>query len=76
MGYADASPTHSAHFASNAELSAARARSVARLMAPKLGDAKRLSVEGKGEAGPIAPNDSEANRAKNRRVVILLKTAP
>jgi type VI secretion system protein ImpK len=76
VGYADASPTHSAHFASNAELSAARARSVARLMAPKLGDAKRLGVEGKGEAEPIAPNDTEADRAKNRRVVILLKTAP
>jgi type VI secretion system protein ImpK len=75
-GHADASPTHSAHFASNAELSAARARAVARLMAPRLGDAKRLSVEGKGEAEPVAPNDTEANRAKNRRVVILLKTAP
>jgi type VI secretion system protein ImpK len=76
VGHADVSPTHSAHFASNAELSAARARSVAQLMAPKLRDAKRLSVAGRGDAEPVVPNDTEANRAKNRRVVVLLKPAP
>jgi type VI secretion system protein ImpK len=75
-GHADASPTHSARFASNAELSAARARSVARLMAPKLADPKRLSIEGKGESEPLAPGDTQAVRAKNRRVVIILKPAP
>jgi len=75
-GHADASPTHGAHFSSNAELSAARARSVARLMAAKLGDARRLSAEGRGDAEPIAPNDTEANRARNRRVSIVLKPAP
>lgn len=73
-GYADASPTQ--RYASNVDLSAERARSVARMMAPKLGDPKRLSAEGRGEADPLAPNDTEANRAKNRRVVILLKPAP
>lgn len=74
-GHADASPTHSARFASNAELSAARARSVAQLMAPALADPKRLSAEGKGEAEPLAPGDTQAARAINRRVTINLKPA-
>jgi type VI secretion system protein ImpK len=74
VGYADATPAGS-HFASNAELSAARARAAARLMAPKLADPKRLAVEGRGDAEPIAPNDTGAGRAKNRRVELLLKAA-
>jgi len=73
-GHADASPTR--RFASNVELSAARAQAAARIMAPKLGDPKRLTAEGRGEAEPLAPGDTDANRAKNRRVVILLKPAP
>lgn len=71
-GYADASPP-GARFASNTDLSAARARAVAELMAKKLGDPKRITAEGRAEADPIAPNDSAANRAKNRRVAILVK---
>ncbi|HUK03654.1 MAG TPA: OmpA family protein, partial [Burkholderiales bacterium] len=75
VGHADATPA-GARYASNAELSAARARAAARLMASKLQDPKRLSVEGRGDAEPVAPNDDEAGRAKNRRVAILLKAAP
>jgi type VI secretion system protein ImpK len=71
-GYADASPA-GARYASNADLSAARARAVADLMAKKLGDPKRVLAEGRGDAEPLAPNDSAANRAKNRRVAILVK---
>jgi type VI secretion system protein ImpK len=73
-GYADASPTR--RYASNLELSVARAQAVARLMAPKLADPKRLTAEGKGESEPLAPNDTEANRAKNRRVAVVLKPVP
>jgi len=75
VGYADATPPGS-RYASNAELSAARARAAAGLMSAKLADPKRMSVEGRGDADPIAPNDSEAGRAKNRRIAILLKAAP
>lgn len=74
-GHADAAPTHSARFASNTELSAARARSVAQLMAPALGDPSRLSAEGKGEAEPLAPGATAAERARNRRVTIILNPA-
>jgi len=73
-GHADASPTR--RYASNLELSAARAQMAARMMAPKLSDPKRLTAEGKGESEPVAPNDTNANRAKNRRVAIILKPAP
>jgi type VI secretion system protein ImpK len=75
VGHADAAPAGT-HFATNEALSAARARAAARLMAPKLADPKRLVIEGRGDAEPLAPNDSEAGRAKNRRISILLKAAP
>jgi len=74
-GHADATPP-GLRYASNAELSAARARLVAQMMAKKLSDPKRLSAEGKGDAEPVAPNATEADRAKNRRVVIELKPTP
>jgi type VI secretion system protein ImpK len=74
VGHADATPP-GAHYASNADLSAARARVAARLLSAKLADPKRVSTEGRGEAEPLAPNDSDANRAKNRRVIIVLKPA-
>ena len=74
VGHADSTPA-GAHYASNADLSVARARAAARLMAPKLRDPKRLAVAGRGDAEPIASNDDEAGRAKNRRVEILLKAA-
>jgi len=75
IGHADSTPS-GARYASNAELSEARARSAMRAMAPKLADAARLSAEGKGDAEPIASNGNDADRAKNRRVSILLKARP
>lgn len=75
IGHADAAPP-GVHYASNADLSFARARSAARVMSAKLADPKRLSTDGRGDAEPLAPNDTEANRAKNRRVAIVLKAAP
>ena len=73
-GHADASPTR--RYASNLELSASRAQEIVRIMAPKLADPKRLSAEGKGESEPVAANDTGTNRAKNRRMAIVLKPAP
>jgi type VI secretion system protein ImpK len=73
IGHADATPPREG---TNAEISAARARGVARTMAKALADPKRLATEGRSDAEPVAPNDTEANRAKNRRVTIQLKTTP
>jgi type VI secretion system protein ImpK len=72
VGHADATPPRQG---TNAELSAARARAVAQMMAKALTDPKRLATEGRSDADPVAPNDTEAGRAKNRRVTIQLKAA-
>jgi type VI secretion system protein ImpK len=74
-GHADALPAGTRH-ASNTELSAARARAVARLMAPKLAASNRVSAVGKGDAEPIAPGNTAEDHARNRRVTITLSPGP
>ncbi len=74
-GHTDDVPIRTARFPSNWELSTERARSVVRLMNSRLRDAARLRAEGLADSEPVAPNDSAANRAKNRRVTILLRTS-
>jgi type VI secretion system protein ImpK len=64
----------SARFPSNWDLSKARAASVVKLLAERAGPADRYSVEGRGETEPLVPNDSPANRARNRRVDIVVLT--
>jgi type VI secretion system protein ImpK len=75
-GHTDDVPIRTARFPSNWELSTERAASVVRLMAAKLRDPSRLRAEGLADASPIAPNDSASNRARNRRVEIVLRSAP
>ena len=74
-GYTDDDPIHTITFPSNFELSAARAKSVAAMLKPGLSHPERLAVSGKGEANPVAPNDSAANKAKNRRVEVSIPRA-
>jgi type VI secretion system protein ImpK len=71
-GHTDGVPINTPRFPSNVELSVARAQSAVQLMARKLSDPRRVKADGRGSAEPIAPNDTEANRAKNRRIVIAL----
>lgn len=70
-GHTDDVPIANARFRSNWELSTARAVSVAHelLQAAPL-DESRFLVIGHADTRPQAPNDSEENRAKNRRVDI------
>ncbi|MBB1493408.1 OmpA family protein [Propioniciclava sp. MC1595] len=56
--------------AGNQALSEARARAVADHLTRHGVPADRITVVGHGEAIPAHPNDSEENRARNRRVVI------
>jgi type VI secretion system protein ImpK len=74
IGHTDDVPSASAQFPSNWALSKARAGSVVEMLARRAGPASRYSVEGRGDTEPLAPNDSAANRARNRRVVIILYT--
>ena len=74
-GHTDEVPIRTARFPSNWELSTERAAAVVKLIAGKLSDASRLRAEGVADSAPVAPNDSAANRARNRRVVIILRSA-
>ncbi|NND91250.1 MAG: type VI secretion system protein TssL [Granulosicoccus sp.] len=69
-GHSDNIPIRSGRFASNLELSQARAQSVAQRMATSLRDPTRLSAEGRGSLEPIADNGSASGRARNRRVEV------
>lgn len=73
-GHTDDQPIRTARFPSNWELSTERARSVASLMSAELRDPGRLRAEGLADSDPLLPNESAANRAKNRRVAILLRS--
>jgi len=72
-GYTDDLPFHTREFASNWELSTARALSVLHFLIDKGGvEPDRLSAGGYGPYHPIAPNDSREDRAQNRRVEIVV----
>ena len=74
-GHADSTPSSNPKFPSNQDLSAARGATAAKLMATRLRDPKRISSDGASDSKPLAPSDTAENRAKNRRVVIVLKPA-
>jgi outer membrane protein OmpA-like peptidoglycan-associated protein len=57
----------------NDPLSLSRARSVGSYLADRGIDPGRIETVGRGEHEPIADNSSDAGRAKNRRVEILLR---
>jgi chemotaxis protein MotB len=63
----------SGRFASNWELSTARASTVVRYLVTKGVDPQRLSATGYAEQRPIATNSTAAGRALNRRVEIVLQ---
>lgn len=73
-GHTDNVPIHTEHFPSNWELSAIRAISVLKFFQQvSMVDARNIYYTGYGEFRPLVPNNSPANRAKNRRVEILLE---
>jgi type VI secretion system protein ImpK len=74
-GHTDDRPIRSARFPSNWELSQERAANVRDLLAATIAPS-RLKAEGKGDADPVAPNDSPAGRARNRRVEVTLFAKP
>ena len=76
VGYTDNVPIRSARFASNYELSFARAESVTAMLQKQLTRPDRVKAEGRGETNPVAPNNTPDNRARNRRVEITLLVSP
>lgn len=71
-GHTDNVPITYSGWETNWELSTARATNVLYYLESKGIPPKRLSATGYGEYRPIASNDTEAGRAKNRRVEIVI----
>lgn len=72
-GHTDNLPINTYMFASNWELSTARALVVTRFLVEHAGvKPTRISAQGYGEFKPIVLNDTPENKARNRRVNILI----
>lgn len=72
-GHTDDAPINNEQFASNWELSAARAAAVARALMSQGAAPARFTIRGMADQKPRVPNSSPANRRKNRRVEIELR---
>ena len=73
-GHTDNVPISTSQFRSNWDLSAARASSVVFELLDAGVDPARIMVSGHADTQPRAPNDSDENRALNRRVDITVIT--
>lgn len=71
-GFTDNVPISNARFASNWELSGARAAAAVKLMMQGGIAPERLAAVGYGEYQPVADNATEQGRAANRRVVLMI----
>lgn len=76
-GHTDSDPINNPIYPSNWELSTARAVNVVRFLIEEVPPDRRISPEllqasGYGEYHPIVENDSEQNKAKNRRIEIMI----
>ena len=74
-GHTDNVPIERSHFASNWELSTARAVAVVRFLVTQGVAPEALSAAGYGEFAALVPNDTPEHRAKNRRIEISLVPA-
>ncbi|HLV23829.1 MAG TPA: OmpA family protein [Moheibacter sp.] len=72
-GNTDNVPINKTNIRNNWDLSALRASSVVQSLQNDHGvDPKRMTAGGRGEYNPIASNDTDAGRAKNRRTQIII----
>ncbi len=71
-GFTDNIPINNFRYASNWELSAARAAAVVKLLAEGGVAPQRLSAVGYGKYQPVADNGTESGRTQNRRVVLMI----
>ncbi len=72
-GHTDSIPIHTARFRSNWDLSAARAIALMELLRDRWQISPgRMAITGYADSAPLAPNLTEAGRARNRRVDIVI----
>lgn len=73
QGHTDSLPINTPQFPSNWELSTKRATNVVKFLIANCGvDPAKVTPTGNAEFRPVAPNDTEANRQKNRRIDIVI----
>lgn len=76
-GHTDTVPIHTSQFASNWELSTARATELVKMLIEQNGiSAERLSAAGYAEFHPVASNATSKGRQLNRRVDVVILTVP
>jgi chemotaxis protein MotB len=72
-GHTDSTPIKTVRFHSNWELSSARSIAILELLSNKFNDPRsRLSIAGYADTAPVASNDTEEGRARNRRADIVI----
>jgi chemotaxis protein MotB len=72
-GHTDSRPIRTARFRSNWELSAARGISLLEMFSSRFGlDPHRMAIAGFADTAPVADNETEEGRARNRRVDIVV----
>lgn len=72
-GHTDDVPISTSKFASNWELSTSRSAAVVRWLIGRSVPARRFSAAGYADLHPLASNGTDAGRARNRRVEIVLQ---
>lgn len=72
VGHTDTDPIVKSKWKDNWELSAQRALTVTRYLIQRGMSEKEVRAIGCGESRPVAPNSSAANKAKNRRVEVVV----
>ena len=72
VGHTDSDPIQKSEWDDNWELSAQRALTVTRYLIDRGIPENQIQAVACGESRPVVPNDSSANKAKNRRVEIVV----
>lgn len=75
-GHTDSDPISTSQYVDNMALSSARAGNVWRELVKCGMPPEEMASIGYGEYRPVAPNDTAANKSKNRRVVITILKKP
>ncbi|GLS12733.1 chemotaxis protein MotB [Hydrogenophaga electricum] len=73
-GHTDSTPIHTERFPSNWELSASRAAAVARYLIDQGIAPQHIEATGYADTRPIAAKENPVDRARNRRVELVLET--
>ncbi|MBS0644716.1 MAG: type VI secretion system protein TssL, long form [Proteobacteria bacterium] len=73
LGYTDNQPIRTIQFPSNFQLSAARAKAAAAIIARTIGEPGRITTEGRADADPIGNNATQEGREENRRIEVVLR---